>query len=175
MNKTRKKLLISIALLLCTAFIFHNSLQPGEVSSGQSGHLLLLLQDILGKIKLNFLTEYLIRKIAHFSEFALEGLLLYLFFCEVVCLRRYAVCIAAFAGLLAAMTDETIQLFVEGRSGQVTDVWIDFAGVVTGVVVMMIFMRIFFKVHCRKRLLPEEKKGMVAEDAKKSGVDHPML
>ncbi len=35
-------------------------------------------------------------------------------------------------GLLTALTDETIQLFVPGRSGQVTDVWIDFSGVLTG-------------------------------------------
>ena len=34
-------------------------------------------------------------------------------------------------GLLTALTDETIQLFVPGRSGQVTDIWIDFSGVMT--------------------------------------------
>ena len=44
------------------------------------------------------------------------------------------------ASLLTALTDETIQLFVPGRSGQVTDVWIDFSGVLTGLVVGLILL-----------------------------------
>ena len=43
-------------------------------------------------------------------------------------------------GLLTALTDETIQLFVPGRSGQVTDIWIDFSGVMTGLLVGRILL-----------------------------------
>ena len=43
-------------------------------------------------------------------------------------------------GLLTALTDETIQLFVPGRSGQVTDIWIDFSGVMTGLLVGLILL-----------------------------------
>lgn len=43
-------------------------------------------------------------------------------------------------GLLTALTDETIQLFVPGRSGQVTDIWIDFSGVTTGLLVGLILL-----------------------------------
>ena len=43
-------------------------------------------------------------------------------------------------GLLTALTDETIQLFVPGRSGQVTDIWIDFSGVMTGLLVGFILL-----------------------------------
>ena len=40
--------------------------------------------------------------------------------------------ILLFLCLLTALTDETIQLFVPGRSGELRDVWIDFAGGVLG-------------------------------------------
>ena len=39
----------------------------------------------------------------------------------------------ALLGVLTALCDETIQLFYAGRGSRVTDVWIDFAGVVTGI------------------------------------------
>ena len=35
-------------------------------------------------------------------------------------------------GLLAALLDETVQLFAAGRSGQVSDVWLDLAGFLAG-------------------------------------------
>ena len=47
---------------------------------------------------------------------------------------------AILGGLLTALTDETIQLFVPGRSSQVTDVWIDFSGVMTGLIVGLILL-----------------------------------
>ena len=36
------------------------------------------------------------------------------------------------SSVLSAFIDETIQLFVEGRSGQITDVWLDMAGIYMG-------------------------------------------
>ena len=44
-------------------------------------------------------------------------------------------------GLLTALCDETIQLFVEGRSGQISDVWLDAAGIATGALLIWIFRR----------------------------------
>ena len=46
-------------------------------------------------------------------------------------------------GLSCAFCDETIQLFVDGRSGQVDDVWLDLCGVVCGLVLTtaLAFMR----------------------------------
>lgn len=135
-----RKIVISVCLLGTIVFIFHNSLEPAGVSSQRSGGMLVALQTILGKVNLDFLTEHMLRKMAHFSEFALEGALLILFFHEVTPIPRHDICVATlialFGGLITAMTDETIQLFVEGRSSQVTDVWIDFCGVLAGVICM---------------------------------------
>ena len=47
-------------------------------------------------------------------------------------LSRAALTGTLFAAMLAAVTDETIQLFSAGRSGQITDVWLDFAGAALG-------------------------------------------
>lgn len=45
------------------------------------------------------------------------------------------------AVLFMPFVDETIQLFVEGRSGQISDVWLDMAGIVTGIMVTAGFMK----------------------------------
>ena len=58
---------------------------------------------------------------------------------------------ALLPGTLAALCDETIQLFVPGRSGQITDVWLDTAGYLTGALLTLL---IFFL--CRKQ--PKQRK-----------------
>ena len=50
------------------------------------------------------------------------------------------------SGALAALCDETIQLFVPGRSGQIADVWLDTAGCLTGALLTLLIFRL-----CRKR------------------------
>jgi VanZ family protein len=42
-----------------------------------------------------------------------------------------------FSGLFVCFIDETIQLFVEGRSGEIRDMWIDFAGVALGTLIVL--------------------------------------
>ena len=134
------RVIFTAALLACILFIFRNSMQTGEVSSARSQAVTTLVNGFLGKFGLGPLSEHIIRKLAHFCEYLLEGFLLML------CLRVYTrhffkhVSWPILGGLLTALTDETIQLFVPGRSGQVTDVWIDFSGVLTGLVVGLILL-----------------------------------
>jgi VanZ family protein len=49
-----------------------------------------------------------------------------------------------------ALGDETIQLFVPGRSGQISDVWVDLTGVAIGCVLTIAVER--FIARRRKRL-----------------------
>lgn len=138
------RVLFTAALIGCIWFIFSNSLQIAEVSEGSSGRVLGLMRGILRRLGLpgaaDRLTMHIVRKLAHFSEYMLEGFLLML------CLRVYTrhllrhLSWPILGGLLTALTDETIQLFVPGRSGQVTDVWIDFSGVLTGLAVGLILL-----------------------------------
>ena len=52
---------------------------------------------------------------------------------------------ALLPGPFAALCDETIQLFVPGRSGQIADVWLDTAGYLTGALLTLLIFRL-----CRK-------------------------
>ncbi len=103
------------------AVIFFQSLLPAELSEAESNSLFARLA-----VLLPFLTACALRKLAHFTEFAVLGVLL------AQCLRR-GFARPALAAVLCAMADETIQLFVPGRSGEVRDVWIDFAGAAVAV------------------------------------------
>ena len=116
---------------------FGNSILSGEDSSRQSGLIAKLLKPIFnrnGAIP-DARFEYIIRKLAHFSEFALLGLELTMFTVHIS--ERIKVrdtVYPAFAGLLCANTDELIQLF-SGRGSMVSDVFIDFSGVLFGIAI----------------------------------------
>mgnify|MGYP000778488153 FL=1 len=138
------RVVFTLALIGCIAFIFSNSMKIASVSSVSSGRVLQLLQAVLRRLGMpglaQRLTMHIVRKMAHFCEYTLEGFLLML--CMRVYTRRYVrhISVPMLGGVLTALTDETIQLFVPGRSGQVTDIWIDFSGVMTGLLVGLILL-----------------------------------
>ena len=121
MKKLSARWLWWLAAAVWLALIFRQSSMPAVQSDAESDGLL----DVVAKW-LPFMTAHLLRKLAHFGEFGILGLLLS------QCLRSNAA-FPLFAGLLCALSDETIQLFVQGRSSQVSDVWVDFSGVVCAV------------------------------------------
>ncbi len=135
-RKTKQKWLAGILLLLCLAFIWGNSLLPAEDSGQVSGRLSKLLAYIFGPWAVE--AEWLFRKLAHFAEFTLLGLLLGW---NERLYRGKNTVLAAFLGLLIAMADETLQLFSDGRAGQVTDVWLDFAGVFGGLCLLWLLQK----------------------------------
>lgn len=145
-NKSKRlfyRSITMILLMLWVLFIFYNSMENADMSSSRSMGLLAMIEEIFGES--GFLTEHLLRKLAHFMEFAIEGMLL------VIVLRGYTERTVRylgwplFGGLLTAVTDETLQLFSDGRSAQVTDAWIDFIGVMAGILTAMIIV----KIACR--------------------------
>lgn len=101
-------------LLLCNlVFIWGNSLLPAEVSGQISGTLKALLDGVFtpGEAVPSG-GDGLLRKCAHFAEFGALGLLLGWLF-GMLGKKR----LPAFAlGVAAACIDETIQIFVPGRS-----------------------------------------------------------
>lgn len=138
---TRMQIVFTLLTICFVAFIFNNSLQIGEVSSKHSGAVLKLFQDILRFLGIPLtITEHFIRKSAHFCEYTGLGLLLG------VTLRMYTkrilnhIFIPLFIGLAVPVTDEYIQLFVEGRGSMVQDVVLDFTGVLTGLTAAVLFV-----------------------------------
>ena len=138
------RVVFTLALIGCIAFIFSNSMAVAEVSSVSSGRVLQLLQAVLRRLGhpalAQRLTMHIVRKMAHFCEYTLEGFLLML------CMRVYSrrplrhITVPMLAGVLTALTDETIQIFSPGRSSQVTDVWLDSAGVLAGILTALVLM-----------------------------------
>ena len=138
------RVLFTLALAGCIWFIFSNSMAVADVSSVSSGRVLTLLQGALRRMGhpalAQRLTMHIVRKLAHFCEYTLEGFLLML--CMRVYTRRYVrhISVPMLGGVLTAMADETIQIYSPGRSSQVTDVWLDSAGVLAGILIALVFM-----------------------------------
>ena len=138
------RVVFTIALIACITFIFSNSMAVATVSSSSSGRVLAWMRIILRHLGhpwlADRLTMHIVRKLAHFCEYTLEGFLLML--CMRVYTRRYVrhISVPMLGGVLTAMADETIQIYSPGRSGQVTDVWLDSAGVLAGILIALAFM-----------------------------------
>lgn len=137
-TRNRKRLwniLLGVLLALTLCFIWGNSLLSREDSSELSGWVTEWLTPIMEDLSLQQPDEHVIRKLAHFGEFALLGLeLAGLFF-----LNRgrsfKSVCLSALCALAAASADETIQLF-SGRAAMLKDVLLDFSGALTGILLL---------------------------------------
>lgn len=148
------------ALWLAVIWLF--SAQPGVESEGTSGRLVQLLLDWLspradGRV---FATlEYLLRKTAHMSEYAVLACLF------VLALRvshiPHPVHFAFTLSMLTAILDECHQLFVPGRSGQVGDVVIDMIGACAGLFVFCLIRAMVRAGRQRKarRTVRKESEG----------------
>ena len=138
------RVVFTLALAGCIWFIFSNSMAVAQVSSASSGRVLQLMQAALRRLGhpalAQRLTQHVVRKMAHFCEYLLEGFLLML------CMRVYSrhplrhITVPMLGGVLTALTDETIQLYSPGRSSQVTDVWLDSVGVLAGILAALVLM-----------------------------------
>lgn len=136
-----KKILWLIALIVWISFIFYNSLQSGSVSGEASNRITNQVYNIFTKlnINVNILTLHTyIRKIAHFFEYLILGILVYKVLSEFNLYKGSAkiLLISFLLCFVVAITDETIQYFVPGRSGQLTDVLIDMLG--SGVALLIV-------------------------------------
>ena len=154
MKKRRFWVRLFLILSIATAAaIFFFSSQPGENSAELSDGVTLLvanvirpdLQKLSAAERQRFLESLslIVRKCAHFSEFALLGL-------NVMCFLRLRrrqrgipaslPCAAWGIATLYAGTDELHQMFVEARGPALLDVGIDSAGALSGVLVAVLLL-----------------------------------
>lgn len=152
MKKSQTSLRFRVIVFILTvgmiAFAFIHSSMPADLSSEESEGVMVILQNILDFFGFSTeLTDHIVRKAAHFAEYTAIGMLLVscaYSFSRTKPYRYYSQIL--FAGLATAVIDETIQLNVAGRSGQITDVLLDFSGVITGAVFMLLFYMIYRKI-----------------------------
>lgn len=133
MIRTDKRLWLCTVLLICDlVFIWGNSLLPGELSGAFSDWVKSLLAGLFEMGPDDGSGGHLLRKLAHFTEFAALGALLAWRFGMLGKGKALPFCL----GVAAACIDETIQIFVPGRGPGVKDVCIDSSGVLTGMILL---------------------------------------
>ena len=137
-----KKHVLTILIALNLALIWGNSLLPGVSSEAVSGGVLAFLGQFLPML----LTETghtFLRKAAHFSEFALLGLL---YSGRHRLTKGETPAHLMLFGLTVACIDETIQIFTPERASSLIDVWIDASGFALGLVVIITAYTIYNKI-----------------------------
>ena len=141
MDKKWVRILLWLAVIAVCVMIFLFSAQTGEESADTSGKVVNWLIGILVKgyhlleaVRQQEIYEtasLIVRKLAHFSEFALLGFLVRLL------MRSYRLkrggLLAWVSATLYAVTDEVHQMFSAGRGPSPVDVGIDSLGAATGV------------------------------------------
>ena len=135
------KITMTVLSVFFVCFIWGNSVLPGTESGNLSGNVLNFVNSFLKKVGINKeVSHYMIRKAAHFTEHMCFGA------CLLVTLRAYTqevlkyISNILFIGLLVPVIDEFIQLFIDGRGGEIKDVIIDFSGLLVGIIISFIIV-----------------------------------
>lgn len=153
MNNNRASRRFTIIIFILTAcsiaFAFIHSIMPADLSTDESQGILQMINNLFGFFGIGVeLSEEILRKIAHFTEFSIIGAMLTscaYAFDRIKPHRFYSQVLLV--GLLTAVIDETIQLSSEGRAGMVTDVLIDFGGVIFGGAVMLAVYAVYRRMR----------------------------
>lgn len=148
MRKRMATYLLAALACLVLCFIWGNSMLTGEESGAVSGGLLHWL--IHHFPFLNWLPELLLRKLGHFCEFGLLGFVSAWFFLLQGQKGIHRAAMPLLFTVLTAVTDETIQSFSRGRTPSVIDVWIDVAGSLAGIILLLLVTKIYFWIRNRK-------------------------
>lgn len=151
-NLIFKRILFLIMLFFMFYIIFKFSAQNGEHSGSLSRKVSTYLIEVLSKIKtmdynlkLHYIIrlEPIIRKLAHFTLYALVGFSVMGFFCTFDIKNKYKLLWSCVIGVTYAITDEWHQSFTPGRSARLLDVGIDSLGVITGIFIMILLIILF--------------------------------
>lgn len=143
------KIISWTAVLGWMGLIFRFSHQPATVSSKLSGGIVSFITDIIVKVfnisELSYdLLHTLVRKTAHFTIYAILGILVFNALCQSEQFLRvrwkHFFGKAFFICFLYAISDEIHQLFISGRSGEIRDVLIDSSGVLIGISSYYVFV-----------------------------------
>lgn len=150
----------SLLTILWLAFIYGNSLQTGVESGEASGRVYRLVNALPKLLGLGSpISEHFVRKAAHFTEFAILGILICtdlwcfsavslsrpLYICAPMLSISVPVC-----ALLAAL-DEFLQSFIDGRGPSVKDVLIDTSGALSSTVIFIAFFSLVWFILKKRR------------------------
>ena len=149
---------LTALVLLFTAFIFSNSFKNAQASHNDSAVITQIVEPVLENVfqvpPQN--TEHVVRKSAHFIEFAALGVSIvgWTLFVNAQ-YKKSLYGFSCFYALLVAVLDEFIQTFSD-RGASVTDVLLDFSGALFGGVCLFLLVTIIKLLSNKNQKLPNE-------------------
>ncbi len=150
-----KKIISIIFVAVWMIVVFYFSSQGGQSSTSSSKRVANAVVNIINingkmdnieKQELVDKIDPYIRKLAHYTIYIIGGILITNAIYAYMTIEERVISKSLTIGILYAISDEIHQLFVNGRSGKVTDVIIDSLGVLTGIVFFLIVEKIVKKI-----------------------------
>lgn len=159
-----KKAICIMLVIIWMSVMFWFSNQQGIGSSSTSKKVSEIIVNIIDinkqysdtqKEEIIEVIEPIIRKLAHYTFYAIGGILIancvYQFCSE----EKRVITTSAIIGIVYATSDEIHQLMVPGRSGNVKDVIIDSIGILTGIALFLLLKEIITRLLIAKNKTKE--------------------
>ena len=129
----------------CAGCIFWLSSKDGSQSQNMSDSVRGILMKLFGPL----LNSFIVRKFAHFFEYAVLGFLIgcALFLSR----RRFSPITAVICSALYSISDEIHQYFVPGRACRIFDVGVDTLGALTGTLILALIILIMNSIAIRRK------------------------
>lgn len=150
-------IIVSALAIAINVFIIVQSCLNGEASTASSGIVVNVLKTMfqVKEENLGVVTTLVRKLIGHFGFFVISGGLtswsVYLISFYIKGYKSWlGISFSLFFGLFLAGLTELIQTFIPGRSGQFTDVLIDYSGYILGTLIV-IFVIFFIAIHKDKK------------------------
>lgn len=146
-------IVLCVASLLWTGFIFSRSMKNGTESGSESKIVVEKVEQVLESVGVEDpqVSEHAVRKTAHFSEYAVLSVLL----CSGACfigMTFFPVTGVIYSSCVAFIDEFVFQKASVGRSPQMSDVLIDSLGGLCGALfVLIVYFIIIRAVKSRKR------------------------
>lgn len=162
------RVILVLLILLNFITIFNFSGQNGLESGNLSRKVTIRILNIFGEYNEPLSneqevqvenTQYIIRKLAHFSIYALLGLLLMCLAETFDFTNARRMILSLLIGILYASLDEFHQSFVPGRTASFTDILIDVFGIVVGILIIFFGLKILKNIKNRKIRSSDSKKN----------------
>lgn len=167
MKISKKYLILTIVFCVLAvainAYIIMHSCLDAVASTEQSQGVVQVSEDVVNTVAPGTITpenhdsfaSFIRKAFGHFGLFVVSGLLsptaLYLLINPFKWSKHYLnVIIGLSFGLLIAITTEVIQLSVPGRSGEFTDVLIDFSGYLLGALIVGLILFLIIRKKNKK-------------------------
>ncbi|WP_294404638.1 VanZ family protein [uncultured Clostridium sp.] len=148
-----KRMIVSVLCLMWIGFIFFNSSQNGAISHSVSTKFSKeLFQNFIYHFNLNISdVDIIIRKCAHVFEYMILAIIIRICLKIMEIKNKNIILLVLILIISIACLDETLQLFIRGRTSKILDVFIDLSGGIIGCIICSIIYRIISRFFCKHK------------------------